>query len=365
MSSPNIQNRPTHRYLTDLMRSLVRDDIDSACAIFGSKAFDFEKACELLKKNGLSGYFYTLVRNTELADLVPGPILDQLAADYHAQKKRILNNVALLGEIQGALSDASIPYLSLKGLYLGQRFFGDASRRFMWDLDILVHPEDFKPAIAAMATIHLHPSSPSRFDPTNPFWGIHAMQVRGDAGYLDIHHAIRSLPKINFDHATFWRDAVEFQLGDSRFPTLCDADTLLVSTIGLGADIQNSHHNLRKIWDVYMMLRELDATTDWQFLFAEYEKQGCLKLVLNVFSFCLLLLNAGQDCPRLERAMSSSNPDLMCISSEKQTDQIFARNRQSISNRLLFSHLLPVSPIHYWLDWMVTLPIRVWNHRKG
>lgn len=369
MTGPDLQGHPIHRLLTDLMRALLRGDIDSARAIFVSRDFSLEKALGLLKKNGLAGYFYVLCGHTGLADLIPAAQMEELAARYEAQDERNRHNVVLLSEVKGKLDDAAIPFLSLKGLYLAERFFGGVDRRFMWDLDILVHPEDFERAITAVAEIGLLPSSEARFDPTNSLWGIHAVQVRGtihgNPGYVDIHHAIRSLPRVQFDHDALWRNSIEFQLGDSGFPTLCDIDTLLISAIGLGTDIQTSHHNLRKIWDVYIMLNDLDSTVDWTLFFARCERQGCLKLVLNVFAFVLLLLEAKPDCPRIGRAMACTDPGLLCISNEKQADRVFARNRQNIFNRILFSRLLPVSPLHYWLDWMFTLPVRMWHYRRG
>ncbi len=365
MTVPSIQNPPTHRLLARLMRSLVLGDFDTACATFVSNDFRFTSAFDLLEQSRLSGYFYSLINSTEIENLIPAPLLEQLAASYQTQEQKSHNNLQLLVEIQRVLTGASIPFLSLKGLYVAERFFGGVNRRFMWDLDILVRPEDFQAAIAATEAIGLRPSSPSKFDPTNPFWGIHAVQVSGNGGYLDIHHAIRSLPKISFDHDAIWNNALEFHVGSAKFPTLCDTDTLLISAIGVGADIQNSHHNLRKIWDIYIMLLEMDATTDWQSFFSECEKQGSLKLVLNMFSFCLLLLDAKQDCPRLSQATSLVNQDLICITTTEQADRIFVRNRQHISNRILFSRLLPVSALHYWLDWVVTLPVRTWHHRHG
>lgn len=360
---PSDRPGPTHRVITDLMRNLSQGDCDTASDILAGKGADLGGICALLEKSRLSGYFYSLIVNTALTEFFPAASLQELADSYQRQVERNRNNLALLVDIQKHLGDASIPFLTMKGPYLAQRFFGDLSRRFMSDIDILVRGEDLETAIVAVEAAGLHPPSGVKFDPRNPFWGIHAVELRGEAGTLDIHHAIRNLPKISFDYEKIWRDAREFTIGNETFTTLCDTDTLLIAAIGLGADIQTSHHNLRKIWDIYMMLRQMDTVTDWRAFFAERDREGSLKLVLNMFSFCLLLLGTEQDCPNLGRAMSSHSR-LVLIASERQAEAIFARDKQHIANRMLFSRLLPVSVLHYWLGWMVTVPVRVWHYRR-
>jgi len=286
-----------------------------------------------------------------------------LAAGHKRQLDKCEKNIALQFAVGKCLNEASISYVTLKGLYIAQHFFGDVRRRFMWDIDILVRSEDFHAAVAAMVPLGLLAREGISVDPCNPFWGIHAVEVRGPIGKLDIHQAIRVLPKVRFDYAKIWARARTFTLDGKSFPTLCDTDHLLAAAVGLGADIQTGHHNLRKIWDVYMMLWQLDESTDWTAFIAERREEGCLKLVLNVFAFCLLLLSAQEDCPRLWSILSA-HQRLLLITSERHAARIFARGRQHIANRMLFSSMLPIPPIHYWLRWFVTLPVRLWHYRR-
>jgi len=118
------------------------------------------------------------------------------------------------------------------------------------------------------------------------------------------------------------------------------------------------------MWDIYMMLRQLDASVDWPGFFALREREGSLKLVLNVFAFCLLSLDAQEDCPAVQQAMSA-HKQLILIKSAATAEAIFRRKRQHLANRLLFSRLLPVSPLIYWLRWLITLPVRVWHYRRA
>lgn len=355
------QARLTLRFAIDLLRSLARDDIASAREILTGEHPDLHDLYALLDRWRLAGYFHTLVCDTPLTDFFPDDVLRELDSSYRLQAERSQASLRLLVDVQRSLAAASIPFLSLKGLYLAQRFFGDVRRRFMWDIDILVHKDNLQAAIVAVEGLGLKPPPGVKIDPKVRFWGIHAVEVRGEAGSLDIHHALRNLPNINFDYDQFWSNAQEFTLGDVTFPTLSDEDNLLFAAVALGVDIQTSRHNLRKIWDIYIMLRQMDGVTDWGNFFAKRDQEGSLKLVVNVFSFCLLLLRATQDCPYLARAISAHNR-LLLIADERQAQAIFARGRRHLANRLLFSRLLPVSVLQYWLRWLITVPVRAWHY---
>lgn len=344
------------------MRRLISKDIDGARKILDSPECDQQKLGYLLDKSRLAGYVYTLITDTSLSDRVQPEILSGMKISYLQQEERSRKSQALHLDIKRNLGDASIPFLTLKGLYLTQRFYGAINRRFMWDVDILVHPGDMNSAISAMKSVGLEPQSVVRFDPQNKLWGIHAVEVRGEAGKLDIHYAIRNLPKVNFDNDRLWRMSQSFSFNETTFTTLSDEDTLLIASIGLGADLQNSHHTLRKIWDVYQIISQLDSAINWQAFFAERERERSLKLIVNVLSFCLLLVGKNDDCPTLRSAMSPYQR-LLIVSSAQQADRIFVRDKQHLANRLLFSRLLPISPVHYWLRWLITLPVRVWHYR--
>jgi hypothetical protein len=356
-------NRAPHRVAIDLIRSLISNDIDTARAIVVNQNNDLNGLCPSLVRWRMAGYLYVLIRNASLTRSVPPQVLRVLEDSYGMQVRRSGANVKLLEEVQQNLAAASVSFLTLKGLYLAQRFFGDVRNRFMWDVDILVRHRDLATTISVIEDMGLKLPSGYKFDPENRFWGIHAIEARGEAGKIDIHHAIRTLPNISFDQDSLWNHGQEFTIGEAKFRTVSDEDTLLTATIGLATDLQSGHHRIRKIFDVYMMLREMDSSTDWERFLARREKDGSLVLILNMFSFCMLLLKAGRDSPNLQAVMTNYN-QLLLITGEQQADRIYIRGRQHIANRILFSRLLPVSPWRYWMNWLISLPARSWHFRK-
>jgi hypothetical protein len=351
-----------HRLAIDLMRSLVQGDTENARGILEDDRYDISGLCALMARRRMAGYIHTLVERTALTKSVPPEANQILVESYRQQLQRSESSLKLLTDVREKMREASIPFLTLKGLYLAQRFFGDIRRRFMWDLDILVHKSNLNASISAIEQTGLKIQPGAHFGDKNSYWGIHAIEARGDAGKVDIHHAIRNLPGMHFDHDLMWDGAQEFTIGQASFATLCDEDTLLAATVGMGADLQSGHHRLRKIWDIYVMLLAMDSATDWGEFFARREREGSLKLVINILSFCMLLVRAKGDFPNLCQAMSAHG-HLLMIKDEQQADVIYSRPRQHLANRVLFSRLLPTSPLNYWLNWLITLPVRTWHFR--
>ena len=355
---------PPQHLISELLRLLLAGDTARASALLVAAADDTDPLCKLLLQSRLAGYFHMLA-SSELplaACLSPG-CMAALEAAAEQQLARASRCRALVATVNKELTAAGIPFLILKGLYLGQRFFGAMDKRFMWDVDILVPPQDLALAVQALSKAGLHPPPGAQLDPRNRLWGIHATEVRGDAGAVDIHHTIRRLPGIQFDNARMWEHAQTFSVAGTPYRTLSDLDTLLTVAVGLGADIQTGQHNLRKIWDLYMILRGLDPDTDWDAFLANRRVEGSLQLVLNVLAFCLLLLDAGSDCPRLVQALERRR-ELLLIATAQQALVVYDRPRRHLRNRLLIARMLPVSMPRYWAGWFLTVPARLWHHRK-
>jgi len=336
--------------------------VAAAVEILRRQATTMDRIRELLNKNNLAGYFYAIINDAGVADYLSDELLRELKSSYLKQVRRNDCLLELLKKLQEEFESASVPFLTLKGIYLSQRFMGDFRRRFMWDLDILVQPADLGHAVDAAITAGLEHKSSVPLDPRIQRWGLHAIDLKGELGNLDIHFALRNLPGIDFNYERIWATSGTFNVDGVSFPTIDDEHTLLISLLGVGTDIQCSHHNLRKILDIFLMLLDLDESMDWEVFFANRQTEGTLKLVLNVLAFCIHYLADFSDCPSLVQSMESRKK-LIRVESTAAAESIFMRGRQSIANRLFFSRLLPVSMSYYWIWWLLTLPLRYWQHR--
>ncbi|MFU8765833.1 MAG: nucleotidyltransferase family protein, partial [Haliea sp.] len=180
--------------ISDLLRRRLEGDTEQATALLAAAADQGEAICTLLVQSRLAGHFHMLCSALPLRDYLPAAGITALETAAVQQLARASRCRALLPIIDQQLTGAGIPYVVLKGLFLAQRFFGDIDKRFMWDVDILVQPQYLDATVEALAGADLHRPAGVTMDPRNPLWGIHAIDVRGTIGAVDIHHVIRRLP---------------------------------------------------------------------------------------------------------------------------------------------------------------------------
>jgi len=358
----SVHSLPNARLAIELMRSLALQDEVSARSLLQSNSAEVELLCPDLARWRLAGYVYSLIDEAGLKALLTATAAQILEQNFRLNVDRSEACKKLLNEVNLKLSSEFIPFVTMKGLYLAQRFFGSTCKRYMWDLDILVHYEHLEKALGALSESGLRSSSGLTIDAGRSHWGIHAVEVRGEAGKVDIHHVIRSLPGVQLDVTDFWGNAREFDLEGNSYLTLSDEDTLLTALLGLGADIQSSHHRLRKIWDIYIMLQLLDKEMDWEAFFDARQQEGSLNLVVNMMSFCLNLVGTSTGMENLQVALTNRS-GILLIKSRQMAEDIFLRRKQHPSNRLLFARMLPVSSLQYFMNWLISLPVRSWHFR--
>lgn len=343
--------------LIRLMRHLVDGDRDAAARDFPKDEAERHSLIALLGRHQLGGYFHLLIMDGPLRGLLPAAQADELERAYLKQAERAHSHLILLKQLQQCFENTSISFVALKGLYISHRFFGDISSRFMWDLDVLVHPGDLQPAIEAVESMGLAPTAELPVDVTDQRWGIHAVELAGQRGKIDIHIALRNLPGIHIDLDRQWRHARPYTIDGVDFPCASDEDTLFLCCLGLGTDMRRGRFNLRKVWDVYVMLRQLDGTTDWGAFLAQRDREGALRLVVNTLAFVIFLVDCAEECPSILAALRPHSRQRV-IGSREQALALYSRGQSTLHNHLLFSRLLPIPAWRYWLQWLVTAPAR-------
>jgi hypothetical protein len=352
-----VQNESSMTRAITVMRHLVNGEPEKAANEFPRGDDVVESMLDILQKNRMSGYFHTLINNSPLQNRLTGSAADAIEKAFEAQSARARENLLLLEEIKQRFEDRGIAFITLKGLYISQRFFGDISNRFMWDIDLLVHPHDLSAAIMEVEYLGLAMSSHYPVDVTNPRWGIHAVELAGDRGKVDIHIALRHLPGVQVDLDHQWRNARQYDIDGIQLPCASDEDTLFLCCLGLGTDMKRGRYNLRKIWDAYVMLRQMDAQTDWHAFLASRQSEGALKIAVNTLALVIYLVDCADECPDITKALHHS-PEPLVIDSRADALALCRRGQSTLHNHLLFSRLLPISPLRYWSQWLVTAPSR-------
>lgn len=348
---------------TLLLRRLAAGDREGAATALAQLAAAGDNWAAQLERDRLAGYVELRCRELGLHTRLPAAAKVAFRRAADEQRQRSTRCGELLAMANRQLGAAGIPFLTLKGLNLAVRFFGGRDHRFMWDVDLLVRHEDLGPALAALEkTGYLPPQAAMPGDIRRR--GIHAIQVSGPLGALDMHHSLRVLPGIHCDDTLLWSNARGFSIDGTRYPTLSDPDTLLALALGLATDLATGKHNLKKVWDLYMVLRGMDAGTDWGAFFSDRDRDGSAGLVLNMVVFCLYLLDAAEDCPAAA-ALLGKRREALLIDSRETAVRCYGRGRRHPANRWLLARLLPVSTTRYWLSWAASLPGRHSFYKTG
>ena len=135
------------------IRSLVEGEAAFLAALERSPDFDAEAFATFAKDQNLREWLTPLVDSERARSLLSAPFVAALEAERAAQPQRKQALLELCEEIRTAFGAAEVPCLFLKGLYLGERFYGDVHRRHQYDVDVLVRPADFEAALNALAPL--------------------------------------------------------------------------------------------------------------------------------------------------------------------------------------------------------------------
>lgn len=106
-------------------------------------------ANELARSHGVHAYLYRRLRQDTS---VPQTSLSALRRDFQGLGARDLATGADLDGLATRLDDAGVDWLLFKGPVLAETVYSEPDLRAFSDLDVLVHPEAFSEAIAALHT---------------------------------------------------------------------------------------------------------------------------------------------------------------------------------------------------------------------
>ena len=316
-----------------------------------------------LEHHQLGGYCLALLQDTRLDSALLPAARERLALAHRRQVRRNERLLALLLALKARLDEAGIPFLLIKGFAVSVRFAGGLDRRLMWDQDILIRPRDLGPVMAAAESFGLRAQAGTGFNPERLTRVLHAIELKDLKRKLDVHWVFRNRAGMRRGYDAAATNAQLLQLGDAQLLAISDLDLLAMSCLSLLNDMERSNVRLRKVWDVYLMVKQLDATTDWTAWLDHPDLVPLRRTLLNVMAFCLALAACDEDCPQL-RGQLDGQRDVLLMADRGRAECFMRRHRQSLINRGLMARLQPVPAIHYWAWWLGTLPLRIWHGRK-
>lgn len=311
----------------------------------------------VLIKERLAVQVFAVLNQLNLRTLFPRASWSLLEDQWQGQQQRNTTLLRELIRIEQVFDGAGMPWLYMKGLSLGDRFYGGADRRFTWDLDLLVRPEDLSRTFVLLAPLGFHrPRGLPGMDRIAQ--GVtHALECRRHDGLsLDLHWTFRRLPGLRLNHRAVWRDRASLTLGGVAIPVPSDEHQLLQVLLGITADLDRGLCRLRALWDVYMMLRGL-GRQDWRGFLARRQSEKTLPLVANALALVVNQLECHAEFPSLLEALEEHR-DVLAIQDPSHARRILGRGPHGFANRLLYSRWQPLPRRLYWPWWVATLPMR-------
>ena len=114
---------------------------------------EWESLLNMARAHGVAGLLYRAVQSNDWGAAFPPTVLDQLAQVYY---RNAAHNQLLFDELRrilGALHQAQVPVIVLKGAALAHTLYPDPGLRPMNDLDLMVKPEDLLRAIDVLEKV--------------------------------------------------------------------------------------------------------------------------------------------------------------------------------------------------------------------
>jgi hypothetical protein len=198
--------------------------------------------------------------------------------------------IAPFDELQQALGRAGIEVALLKGLYFAQRLYGSYERRAQYDLDVLVSARQRRAARDIL----------ERLGYRRKTYDLHSDTfTRGDSK-VDVHPWLRRAPAYRLDEDAIWCDLQPVQIESIGVQTLSDEFNLVMLGLSCFEDLGQGMAKIKQLLDLFLFLRQLDATVDWSAFFARRTRERIDGILSHVFALVALMFEGVADLPRLD-----------------------------------------------------------------
>jgi hypothetical protein len=239
-------------------------------------------------------------------------------------------------EIRGALEAAHVPVIFLKGLYFAERLYGGYARRPQFDLDLLVRTRDRGAAARALA----------RAGFTRQAYDLHSQTFVRAGLKVDVHDCLRRAPAYRVPEQTIWQTARDVRVGGIDARTLSDEYTLVFLGLAAFEDLGQGMVRLKQLLDMFLLLRLIDPSCDWDNFFERRVTEGIDGVLANVLALVLDVFEGATDVPRLNAALVARRHLLAGLSPAEAATLALAP-RKNPASLAWFSRVYPGSFVRY------------------
>jgi hypothetical protein len=319
-----------------------RIDLDETAALVDALA-GLREDPELLRDTScarrLVGSVRSALDEARGVDLTRPELLSSLASGRRTRRVPVEALLDSFDEVHRELALAEVPALLLKGLYFGQRLYGALDLRPQFDVDVLVQRPLLGRAVRVLR----------RCGFARTAYDLHSVTLVRHGVKVDLHRSLRSAPAYRLNEDEFWSRAREVVIAGRRVPTLSDEHTLVLLILSSFEDLGQGMLKLKQLLDLFLLLREVDGTSDWERFLARRERENLFAVSINLLALVLDAFEARDRLPRLDAALRPHS-DRICHADREAALALIAAPRKASANLAWFARVYPGSMAHY-LAW--------------
>jgi hypothetical protein len=245
---------------------------------------DWRQLVASATKHGLHPWLYGRLISGSVPITVPAAILQGLRESYLMNGARNLLLYQDLARVLGALRQAEIPVIVLKGAHLAALVYRDSALRFVGDIDLLVTKAHTCRAAALLQQLGYRLA-----EELNEVWfnhrhAIHLPElINPPHPRIDLHWRIHSEQPAEGE-SRLWGRARPAKLGDTDALVLSPEDLVLHLCLH-GGGLHLFALGLRLMWDLRATIDRYTGELDWHLLVdlgKAWRMENCLHLVLRM-----------------------------------------------------------------------------------
>ena len=133
----------------------------------------------------------------------------------------------------------------------------------------------------------------------------------------------------------------------------------MLSILSVFEDLGQGMTRLKQLVDIYLLLRQLDATMDWQGFFGRRKRENVATIAKAVLELVVGVFEVGGEVPRLVDALETPRAPIAARTRAEMLELVFAA-RKDPRNMEWFGRVYPGNLSRYLLSfWMGGFPANV------
>lgn len=336
--------------LCDVLAALLQGEHDALAAALRDERLPMEALVMLVERHRLGCHLAARLVHSPLLPLVPKQLWDAIQERQRQQAQRTSRMLEALQRLLPRFKHAGIETMVVKGPELAARFSGGLLQRGYGDLDLLVRGQDRRAALDLLMKLGFQLRSRVLLSRSVTARFVHGFDFEHQGLRLDLHWCLSRQPGFRIDETGFWARRTHWSLDGVTVAVPAAVDELHFLLISAFADLQRGALRLQSLVDVTMLVDALEAFDGKTFLL-DRNSEGTAEVCRLMLGVQQVLLSSKRPGPAWASALEP-------LPNRQHLLQLLQPAPFDLPLKLWSAPHLPVSPLHYGLWWLLSLPFR-------